>query len=143
MTVDLDKLALHTSYNTYKNNSVKRGNLALPTSLGAGLTWTSTLTLTLSQAAAFLQAYSFATDYGDYFNYLDSQYHDAWRIVNQNADYLLNSSGGLQFFNINMVLSGTSVTFTLIHKNTGGGTLTYIHNTYLVPIALIDYTLAN
>lgn len=143
MSVDLDKLALHTSYNTYKNNSVKRGNLALPTTLGAGATWTSTLTLTLSEAAPFIQAYSYGTDYGDYFNYLDSLYHDAWRVINQNADYLLFSSSGLQFYKINMVLNGTSVTFTLIHKNIGGGTLTYRHDTYLVPVTLIDYKLAN
>lgn len=143
MAVDLDKLMLHSSYNTYKNNSVQRGNLSLPTSLGAGLTWTSTVSFTLSRASAFIQAYSYATDYGDYFLYLDSAYHDAWRVINQNNDYLLFSSGGLQYFNINMSIVGTTVTFTLIHKNISAGTLTYTHPTYLVPVTFIDYSLTN
>jgi len=143
MAVDLDKLMLHSSYNSFKNSAVNRGNLALPTSIAAGDTWISTVTFTLAQAAVFMQGYSFATDYGDYFNYLDSQYHNAWRVMNENSDYLVFSSSGLLVYTINMTLSGSSVTFTLRLSRLGFGAVTINHPTYLIPITLIDYRLAN
>lgn len=143
MSVDLDKLLLHSSYNTLKNNSVQRGNLDLPTSLAAGATWTDTLSFTLSEDPAFIQAYSYASDYGDYFTYLDSAYHDEWRQIHTNNDYLLFSDGGLQYFNIYTQVTGLTITFTLYHKNISASTLTYRHDTDVVPVTFIDYSLAN
>lgn len=95
MAVDLDKLMLHSAYNTFKNINVQRDYLDIPTSLSAGQYYTDSVTFQLTEDIAFLQAYSYATDYGDYFNYLDSGYHDAWRVINNNNDYVVFSSSGL------------------------------------------------
>ena len=143
MAVDLDKLMLHSSYNTFKNISVQRGNLAIPASVGAGVVYTDTVTFNLQEAAAFMQGYSYATDYGDYFNYLDSRYHDNWRNVHTNNDYMLLSSSGLLSYTIRMQLSGSTATFTLRLSRAGFGAVTITHPTYLVPINFIDYKLTN
>jgi hypothetical protein len=143
MAVDLDKLALHSSYNSFKNNSVQRNNLVIPASVGAGSVYTNTVSFTLTNPAAFIQGYSYATDYGDYFLYLDSAYHDAWRVVNENADYLLRSSSGLLSYTIKMQIVGNVVSFTMRLSRAGFGAVTIFHDTYLIPITFIDYQLAN
>lgn len=145
MAVNLDKLMLHSAYNTFKNISVQRGQLTLPPSVGAGVVYTDTITFDLSEEIAFLQAYSFATDYADYFNYLDSHLHDNWRVVNTNNDYLVFSSSGLLSYTINMSLDFTArtVTFTLRLSRMGFGAVTINHNTYKVPITFVDYRLTN
>lgn len=145
MEPDLDKLLLHSSYNTFKNLSVQRNELDLPLSLAAGEYYTDVVTFQLNEAIAFLQAYSYATDYGDYFNYLDSRYHDEWRTINNNNDYMVLSSSGLLFYNIYMFLDTTNlrVTFTLILSRVGFGAVTINHSTYKVPITFTDYRLTN
>lgn len=145
MEPNLDKLLLHTTYNTFKNLNVQRDQLDLPPSVGAGVVYTDTVTFQLTEDIAFLQAYSFATDYGDYFNYLDSQYHNGWRLINNNADYLVFSSGGLLFYTVNMFLDTVNrqVTFTLTLSRQGFGAVTINHDTYKVPITFVDYRLTN
>lgn len=143
MSVDLDKLMLHSSYNSFKNNTVQRGNLVIPASVGAGSVYTNTISFTLSNVAAFIQAYSYATDYGDYFLYLDSAYHDAWRVINENADYLLRSSSGLLSYTIKMQIVGNVVSFTMRLSRAGFGAVTITHDTYVIPVTFIDYQLAN
>lgn len=142
MTPDLSKLLLHTSYNAFKNNSVQRGTLALPTSLTPSQVYTDSVTFTLSENAAFIQAYVYATDYGDYFNFTDGAYHDGWRMVNTNNDYLIFGSYTLLNYYIRMSLNGNQVTFTLYVKNASHDN-TMSHPTHTVPITFIDYTLAN
>lgn len=145
MSVDLDKLMLHTAYNTFKNLSIQRGELDLPPSVGAGVVYTDTVTFDLTEEIAFLQAYSYATDYGDYFNYLDSQYHDAYRLINNNYDYMVLSSSGLLTYTINMVLDtlNKKVTFTLTLSRQGFGAVTINHPTLKVPVTFVDYRLTN
>lgn len=145
MGPNLDKLLLHSAYNTFKNLSVQRDELDLPTSMSAGQYYTDTVTFQLTEAIAFLQAYSFATDYGDYFSFLDSQYHNQWRTINNNNDYMILSSSGLLFFNIYMFLDTTNlrVTFTLVLSRVGFGAVTINHPTYKVPITFVDYRLTN
>lgn len=143
MTLDLTKLILHTGYNSFKNSSVQRGNLTLPTSLNTSNFHTSTLVFTLTEPASFIQAYKYSSDYGDYFNYLDSAYHDAWRQVNVNDDDLIFTSAGLYYYNIYMKLVGNVVTFTLFAPKSTSGTPTVTHPTYLVPVTFVEYRLAN
>lgn len=145
MSVDLDKLLLHSAYNTFKNLNVQRDALDLPTAVGAGVVYTDSVTFALTEDIAFLQAYSFATDYGDYFNYLDSQYHDFYRLINNNFDYMVLSSSGLLTYTINMFLDTENrrVTFTLTLSRQGFGAVTINHNTYKVPITFVDYRLTN
>jgi len=143
MAVDLDKLMLHSSYNTFKNIDVQKNTLDLPTAVGAGSIYTDTVTFSLQETAVFMQGYSYATDYGDYFNYLDSQYHDEWRNVHTNNDYMVLSSSGLLTYTIKLELTTTSAIFTLRLSRQGFGAVTINHPTYLVPIAFIDYRLTN
>lgn len=143
MAVDLDKLMLHSSYNTFKNIDVQKDTLALPTAVGAGSIYTDSVTFSLAETAAFIQGYSYATDYGDYFNYLDSGYHDEWRNVHTNNDYMVLSSSGLLTYTIKLELTATSAIFTLRLSRQGFGAVTINHPTYLVPIAFIDYRLTN
>ena len=143
MAVDLDKLMLHSSYNTFKNIDVQKNTLDLPTSVGAGSIYTDSVTFNLQETAVFMQGYSFATDYGDYFNYLDSQYHDEWRNVHTNNDYMVLSSSGLLTYTIKLELTATSAIFTLRLSRQGFGAVTINHPTYLVSIAFIDYRLTN
>jgi len=145
MSVDLDKLMLHSSYNTFKNLNIQRGELVIPTSMTAGQYYTNSVSFTLTEEIAFLQGYSYATDYGDYFNYLDSQYHDEWRIINNNYDYMLLSSSGLIVMLINMTLDTVNrrVTFTLSISREGSGAITIQHDTYRVPVTFVDYRLTN
>ena len=143
--INLDLLMLHSSYNTFKNINVQRGELVIPSSLSAGQYYTNSVTFDLTEEIAFLQAYSKATDYGDYFTYLDSTYHDFWRVINNNYDYMLLSSSGLLFFNIYMLLDTVNkkVTFTLVLSRVGFGAVTINHPTYRVPITFVDYRLTN
>lgn len=143
MTVDLTKLILHTGYNSFKNNSIQRGNLTLPTSLNTSTFFTSTLTFTLTQTASFIQAYKYSTDYGDYFNYLDSAYHNQWRQINANNDDLIFTSSGLYYYNIYMKLASNVVTFSLVAPKSTSGTPTVTHPTGLVPVTFVEYRLAN
>lgn len=141
--VDIDKLILHTTYNAFKNNSVQRDNLSLPTSVASGAVFTSVVSFITSQPAAFVPAFAFSTDYDNYFQFVDSQYHNTWRPVSGSQVHALFSTTSLDFFRINFTITGTVITFTLYYKNSGGGTLTFNHPTGKVPITLIDYTLAN
>lgn len=135
----LQKLILHSSYNSFKNTSIQRGNLTLPASM-AGAVYDSAVTFTLPETASFLGAYLYATDYAQYFEFLDSQYHNSWKQINNNNDSLLFSSSGLQFFRVKMILNGNTITIRL-HINSG--TYTVNHPTLLIPITVVSYRLAN
>lgn len=140
---DLDKLAFHSAYNTFKNSSVLRDELDLPASVAAGAVYVDEVTFTLAEAASFIQAYVKTTDYSDYFQYLDSQYHDSYRNINQNTDHLVFSSGGLLNYDIYMKINANKVTFSLRLSRQGFGAVTINHPTYKVPITFVEYRLTN
>lgn len=139
----LQKLVLHTSYNSFKNISVHRDELDLPVSLNTSTNYTDSVAFTLSENASFLMAYMYSSDYAQYFQFLDSKYHDAWRQINNNNDNLIFTSGGLYYYNIRMSLVGNLVTFTLIAPRSTSGTPTISHPTMKVPITFVEYRLAN
>lgn len=141
--VNLDLLLLHSSYNAFKNISVQRNSLVLPASMAAGEYYTNSIEFTLEEIASFMQGYNYSTDYSDYFNYLDSQYHDTWRSQQNSYDHLVFSSSGLLNYFIRMQLNGNKVTFTLSLSRVGFGAVTIRHDTYRVPITFIEYRLAN
>lgn len=146
MEPDITKLIMTSDKNAFKNESVQRNNLAIPTSIPASSRVTSTVQFTLNEAANFLQVYVYATDYGDYFNFLDSKYHDGWRPINNSSasgsgEYLLFTSGGLYDYGVKISINGKIVTATAYFRNISGGTITINHPTYLVPITFIEYTL--
>jgi hypothetical protein len=144
MEPDITKLILSSDHNAFKNASVQRGTIPIPTSIAASTRVTNTITFTLSESANFIQAYVFASDYGDYFNFGDSKYHDNWRSINNSSgtsEYLIFTSGGLYNYSIRISLNGNVVTVTASFRNISGGTITINHPSYLVPITFIEYTL--
>lgn len=146
MNDDITKLILTSDNNAFKNQSVQRSNLAIPTSIAASSRVTSTVEFTLSDTANFIVPYVYATDYGDYFNYLDSQYHDAWRPINNSTasgsgEYFLRTSGGIYDFGVRIKINGKKVTATAYFRNISGAPITVIHPTFLIPITFIEYTL--
>lgn len=146
MNPDIEKLILSSDHNAFKNRSVQRGFLAIPTSIPASSRVNTTIQFTLSELANFIVPYIFATDYGDYFNFLDSKYHDFWRPINNSTasgsgDFLLFTSGGLYDYAVRISLDGNIVTVTGSFRNISGGTITINHPNYLVPITFIEYTL--
>lgn len=146
MDDDITKLIMTSDHNAFKNESVQRNNLAIPTSIPASSSVTNSVQFTLSEAANFIQAYIYATDYGDYFNFLDSAYHDGWRAINNSVasgsgDYLIFTSGGLYDYAVRIRINGNIVTATAYFRNISGSPITITHPTYLIPITFIEYTL--
>ena len=141
--LDLTKLILHTSYNSFKNVNVHRGNLILPTTLNTSSTYAYQLSFTLAENASFTMAYMYSSDYASYFRFLDSKYHDAWRQINNNEDNLIFTTSGLYYYRIRMSLVGNVVTFTLYAPRSTSGTPVINHPTGLVPITFVEYRLAN
>lgn len=143
MAIDVDKLDFISKLNSFKNLSVLRGELDLPASVGAGTVYVDTLEFTLQEQASFVQAYINATAYDDYFQYLDSKYHDHYMPVNNNVDFLVFSSSGLLNYDIYMKIFENKVTFSLRLSRMGFGAVTINHPTYKVPITFVEYRLAN
>lgn len=146
MQPDVTKLVMTSDLNAFKNQSVQRGFLPMPTSVGASSRVTNQITFTLGESANFIQAYVFASDYGDYFNFLDSKYHDAWRSINNSVatgsgDFLVFSSNGLINYLIRISLNANIVTAILSIQNISGSPITINHSSYLIPITFIEYTL--
>lgn len=140
----LRKLALHTGYNSFKNLAVHRGNLVLPTTLNTSTTYAYSLSFTLAENASFTMAYMYTSDYAQYFQFLDSGYHDAWRQINNNEDNLIFTvAHGLYYYRIRMSLNGNIVTFTLYAPRSTSGSPVIRHPTGLVPITFVEYRLAN
>lgn len=143
---DITKLIMTSDKNAFKNQSVQRGNIPIPASIPANSQLTTSIEFTLAETANFIQAYIYATDYGDYFNFLDSVYHDAWRSINNSTasgsgDYLIFTSGGLYDYGVRIRLNGNKVTATAYFRNISGSTITINHPTLLIPITFIEYTL--
>lgn len=146
MEPDITKLIMTSDKNAFKNESVQRNNLAIPASIPASSRVTSTVQFTLNEAANFIQVYVYATDYGDYFNFLDSKYHDGWRPINNSSasgsgEYLLFTSGGLYDYGVKISIKGKIVTATAYFRNISASTITINHPTLLIPITFIEYTL--
>lgn len=139
----LQKLVLHTAYNSFKNVSVYRGELDLPPTLNSAATYTDSITFNLAEDASFTMAYMYTSDYSQYFQFLDSAYHDAWRQINNNNDNLIFTSAGLYYYDIKMTFNGNTVTFYLIAPRSTSGTPTVNHPTMKVPITFVEYRLAN
>lgn len=146
MAEDITKLIMTSDNNAFKNESVQRNSLVIPASIPASSSVVNSVQFTLTEAANFIQAYIYATDYGDYFNFLDSQYHDGWRSINNSTasgsgDYLLFTSGGLYDYAVRISINGKVVTATAYFRNISGSPITTNHPTHLIPITFIEYTL--
>lgn len=146
MEPDITKLILTSDKNAFKNESVQRNNLTIPTSIPASTRVTSSVQFTLSESANFIVPYVYATDYGDYFNFLDSQYHDGWRPINNSSasgsgEFFLRTSGGIYDYGVRIKINGNVVTATAYFRNISASPITVIHPTFLIPITFIEYTL--
>jgi len=143
MAIDIDNVLLHSSYNAFKNNGVHRASLALPASHVSGVAQSVEQTFTLDETTDFAQLLVYATDYAKYFRYLDSQYHDSWMQVEQSYDYLVFNSPltSLYYFTLNYKIVGNQVTVVLTIP-AFFPTMNFTPGK-VVPIAFVEYTLAN
>lgn len=146
MEPDITKLIMTTDHNAFKNESVQRASIPIPASIPASSTVVNTVQFSLAEAANFIQVYIYATDYGDYFNFLDSKYHDGWRAINNSTasgsgEYLVFTSGGLYDYAVRISITGNIVTATASFRNISASPITINHPTLLVPITFIEYTL--
>jgi len=143
MIIDETKLQSASAYNTFKNNTSTNYTFAIPSTLANGSGYTYTKNFTFTGNINFIELYIFATEYGEYFRYLDNAYHNSWMVLNTvRQNYLLLSSGGLWDYGINYTINGNVVSVTLsIFKNSTGSTITF-SGSLTVPIVFVDYTIA-
>lgn len=146
MEPDITKLIMTSDKNAFKNESVQRAFIPIPTSIAANTRVTATVQFTLNEAANFIAPYVYASDYGDYFNFLDSKYHDGWRPLNNSTasgsgDFLLFTSAGLYDYGVRLSLDRNIVTATAYFRNISASPITINHPNYLIPITFIEYTL--
>lgn len=141
MAVDLSKFVMHSSFNSFKNNSVYTGSITIPATITSGSTYTRSVTFTMSEAAAFLQVHIFATPYTEY-NY-DGSYQNAWaQIESSPIGYALLDSPAtsLYYFEASYTVVGNSVTVTIFIPNQ---VATFNTGSPVVPISFVEYNLAN
>jgi hypothetical protein len=134
---------LTPSNNTFKNSSVQRAELSLPSSLSAGAEHTDSEVFTLSENISLIECYAYTTDYDEYFRHLDSSYHDSWRPINSSRVHLVLDSPvtTLSEYELDYFIDGDEVTVRLYMKNRTAGSLTYTPNK-TAPIVFVEYTLA-
>lgn len=145
--MSLANTSLDSDYNAFKNLEISRDELDLPTSVAANTLYTDSITFTIQENAKFIEAYAYLSDYNQYFNRLDSNYFDIWtklnaQSANSTAYLLLTDASTLEYFDISLRFSGNQITVTLSYNNATGSTITFVHPTFKVPIAFVEYTLA-
>ena len=139
--LDVENILMHSSINSFKNTSVHRADMAIPSPHTNGVQQTITEVFTLAEDTDFVQLMVYATDYSNYFRFLDGAYHDKWMMVEQSFDYLLrqNPPSSLYYFNVDYKIDGDQVTVTITipaffpTTNWTAG--------MVVPIAFVEYTL--
>ena len=142
--VDLSKTLFHSGFNAFKNDNLFQGTLTLPSSLANNTEYTDTVSFTVAQSDNFMQAYIYSTDYNDSFRYLDDNYHDYWHALNvSESNLLFDNATFLWFYDVTINKVDDIITATLYIENSSGSTLTYDHPTFEVPVAFVDYSLAN
>ena len=142
MALDVEKTLFHSGLNSFKNVNVHRHVFQMPNTHTANVADILTHTFTLSEDADFTQLLVKATDYGKYFRYRDSKYHNTWMMIEQSLDFLLLDTPVTQlfFFKVTYKVDGDQVTVQL--KVNPFGTTFNIDPEMEVPIAFVEYTLA-
>lgn len=139
MSVDPDLVAMTSTLNSFKNNGVYRNTIAMPTSHVSGTEDVRSVTFTLAEDTDFIQLLVFATDYGDYFRFLDSNYHDAWLPVESVETFLLLPGGSILYFTMDYKIVNNVVTVSL---RIPAFFSTQSYPARSIKVAFVEYTLA-
>lgn len=68
--IDLSKVVLATQYNSFKNNNIYTGSINFPTSVAAGVTTQTTVTIALNETPNFSKFFGYFQEFTD----TDQQY---------------------------------------------------------------------
>lgn len=146
--VNIDNFILNTDTNTFKNSGNNTGTLTIPTYIAAGSIYTDTISFTLESESTphFHNTFVYATDYSDNFDYFPSLiYRDRWCDARFLSLGVLITSSDAGVLNASILVkstsNGVSITFRLSRKGTTAATIT--HSSYVIPVSMIDFNLAN
>lgn len=145
MGVDLTKLIMISTNNSFKNNGVNRGSLVIPASIGAGAIYTNTATFNIPTGVDFQAIFGYFTSYsarifaGPVFN----TYQDRWYDASQVQDIFIISSAGVLQGQVITTINGNTITVTLRISRMGFGAVTITHGTYAIPISIVAYSMAS
>lgn len=149
MKPDEQKIITSPSYNSFKNITIHRGEFTFPsqTDPSSSTPDTQTVQFILQEPASFNQLFVYATDYGEYFRYLDSQYHDQWRAIESTDDFLIfdDPVTSLYYFNIDWQIDGNQVIVKRTLPNFDefpSGDPVVLTPGLTVPFAFVEYVLA-
>lgn len=111
----------------------------MPTSHTNGVEDVRSVTFTLDESTDFVQLLVYATDYGEYFRYLDSVYHDSWLPIEQAETFLLLPGRTLLYFSMDYKVVDNVVTVSL---RIPAFFSTQSYPARSIPVAFVEYTLA-
>lgn len=140
LPIDLSQVILHSQYDSYKNISVNRGDIALATSIGSTTTTLATEVVTLSVSPTYLKIYYYA------YNWLQAiggggttkQWWNAAMGGTHAFGVYSTTDGDYLNYGINAKVSGSTVTLTASIFNPYAHTSTLTAQT--ISYVLIDYT---
>jgi hypothetical protein len=145
MGVDLNKLIMISTNNSFKNNGVNRGTLVIPASVAAGAIYTNTATFNIPTGVDFQAAFGFFTSYSAriFAGPAFTTYQDRWYDVSQVQDVFFVTSAGVVSGQLITNINGNTITVTLRISRQGSSAITITHGTYAIPISIIAYSMAS
>ena len=131
--MDLDKVAITSTKNSFKNTGVYSISIDLPTSVPSGVEATNSTTITLAENQVFVFARAKYTE-------IVKDIGPAWQVCNTfdgKFDFTSPFVGTSSFY-ITTVVSGLEVTFTIGIFQSTGSTMTVTPQS--IPITYVTYT---
>lgn len=131
--MDLDKVAITSTKNSFKNTGVYTTSIDLPTSIPTSVETTRSVTITLEENQVFVFARAKYTE-------IVKDIGPAWQACNTfDAKFEFTSPfSGIGSFYITTLVSGLNVTFTIGIFQSTGSTMTVTPQT--IPITYVTYT---
>lgn len=131
--MDLDKVKLTTTHNSFKNTGVYTTSIDIPTSVPTGVETTRSVSITLAENQVFSFAMAYYTD-------IVKDIGPVWQKCNTfDGKYTFTSPfSGVSAFYLTNVISGNTVTFTIGVLQTTGSTMTITAQN--IPIKYVTYT---
>ncbi len=131
--MDLDKIAITSTKNSFKNTGVYSTSVSLPTSIPTSVDTTNSTTITLSENQVFVFARAYYTE-------IVKDIGPAWQICNTyDGKFAFTAPfAGVSSFYLTTLVSGLNVTFTVGIFQSTGSTMTVTPQT--VQIAYTTYT---
>lgn len=146
MPADLNKLVLYSKNNSFKNQNVYRGNITIPTGVGAGAISNTSVTFTVPDGTEFIEIFGFFTSYSYRIEVIGiplTTYADMWQnLVGTRDSVFLYTSAGIMFGTLSLRVTGNQVFVNLNISRMGMGAMTINHGTYVLPISLVAYSTA-